>query len=200
MQAQKVVEHVLEFVNEGDRQTQPILQHGFSVGAYLYGETLVKIQDNLEEYGNVGKRIRGQILDSPVEFYRVPYGVSRAVTNIPAVQNLIESSLNAYLKTMYNSTTRHYIRAQETYLQNQFSIPTLYMYSHADIIADPLAVEDSEREMKKQGLHVESVCFEGSSHVCHFHRHPVQYIAGVQTFLGNIGLLQDVQQEDKLRV
>ena len=55
-------------------------------------------------------------------------------------------------------------------------------------------------KMEREGLHVESVCFEGSGHVSHFHRHPVQYITALQTFLANIGLLQDVDAKAGMKV
>ena len=49
------------------RHKQPILIHGFSVGGYLYGETLVKFASDPARFGDMSSRVKGQIFDSPVD-------------------------------------------------------------------------------------------------------------------------------------
>lgn len=78
VKAQAVVESVLDFITDDPlRSRQPIMSHGFSVGGYLYGETLVKILDRPDKYGSVAERLRGQVYDSPVDVHGIPKGVSQ---------------------------------------------------------------------------------------------------------------------------
>lgn len=42
---------MLDLVSEKDHNEKPILIHGFSAGAYMYGLTLKEILQNPEKYG-----------------------------------------------------------------------------------------------------------------------------------------------------
>jgi Eukaryotic protein of unknown function (DUF829) len=109
--AQAVAAQIVDFVTAPSRRSQPILVHGFSVGGYLYGETLVRMTSDPIMAEEMSRRVRGQIFDSPVDMEGVPRGVSLAVTGSRPAQIAIKSSLDTYLALLQKQVTRHYIRS-----------------------------------------------------------------------------------------
>ena len=107
--AHTVVSQILDFVTSDPHRRQPLLIHGFSVGGYLYGETLIDICSDDELTQSMSRRIRGQIFDSPVDFEGVPRGVGMALSNLRPVQITIRSALEAY-------TTLFHQQVQSSYL------------------------------------------------------------------------------------
>ena len=197
--AQQVVSRVLEFTQEPARSKQPILVHGFSVGGYLWGETLVKILSDKSLVENLRSRIHGQIMDSPVSFHGIPYGVSRAITDISILQNILEGTISSYLSLTKNQTMKYYIRSQDTFEDNPMEIPSLFLYSTADVIGRSGPIEECMEKMKAKGIIVHSKCWPDSKHVSHFQRYPVEYIDVLTYFLQQIKFLE-VPAEEKLQM
>ncbi len=139
--AQGVIKQAVGFTKEAKHRQQPLLIHGFSVGGYLFGETLVQMRENKELKQHFGDRIQGQIMDSPVDFHGIPYGVSQAVTQIPVVQRSMQASLEMYLKVFQNQT-KAYLRSSETFRANEFGTPTLFLYSQADKVGPAERIEE----------------------------------------------------------
>jgi hypothetical protein len=198
VRAQAVVHRALEFASEARRQDQPVLVHGFSVGGYLFGETLVKILQN-EQFANVGERLQAQIFDSPVDFDGVPQGVARAVTPVPALQTAIQATLEAYLKVFDKPVQSHYLRSSAYAAQNKLAVPSLFMYSSADPIGVPAPIEKLIDEWSARGIHVDARDFGDSAHVSHYHQYPVEYITLLNSFLHKVGLIQQ-QERDRNQV
>lgn len=70
---------------------QPLLLHGFSVGAYLWGEVLVRMKQDLELYRPVVNRIVGHIWDSGADITEIPVGFPKALfPNNPVLRNATE--------------------------------------------------------------------------------------------------------------
>ena len=186
--AQKVVQHLVDFMGEAQRKTQPILIHGFSVGAYLYGETLVKLlRDPKQE---VAKQIRCQILDSPVDLVGLPHGFGQAVSNVPMFQNAMKHGIELYLKMM-KKQYEQYKRSSDTFRGNPLGIPTLFLYSRSDHIAEPAIIEEVMKDWEKRDIPVMSRCWDNSPHVSHFQHYPLEYIAMLNTFLQTVGLVSE---------
>ena len=197
--AQQVVRNVLDLLNEEKHSNQPVLHHGFSVGGYLYGETLVQILANEEKYGNIGERLCGQIFDSPVTINQIPFGTSRAITDNKFLQSVIESSLDVYLKVFHNYATVHYLKAQDAFIKNILCTPSLFLYSREDMVAQHKIIEEVSEGMKAEGKHVMTKRFEGSPHIRHFQMHPEEYISALNRFLTDIGLIK-AQEGDTVNI
>ncbi|KAK2142607.1 hypothetical protein LSH36_934g02020 [Paralvinella palmiformis] len=197
--AQRVVGQVLEFTQDDKRLKQPILVHGFSVGGYLWGETLVKILSDESLIANLRHRIHGQIMDSPVSFHGIPFGVSQAVTDVRLLQNIVEGTISSYLSLTKNITMKYYVRSQETFEENVMHTPSMFLFSKADVIGRHRVIEECIEKMKRKGIAVYSKCWEDSRHVSHFQRHPVEYIDMMTYFLQRIKFL-DVPDEGKIQM
>ena len=198
--AQGVVEQALEFAAETKRETQPILAHGFSVGAYLYGETLVKI-NQMPSFKDMAARIKGQIYDSPVDFNGIPYGVSNAVTKNPLLQKTMQYSIEGYLSLFKKNVMAHYLLSSETSKLNAMKIPSMFLYSEADVVGDHVWTKELIDEWRNKNILVEAMCWKESMHVGHFVKYPVEYITMLNMFLDTIGLTTTevpIKEEEKI--
>ena len=173
--------------------------HAFSVGGYLCGETYVKIKGSPETYGQVGRRIQGQVMDSPVDLESIPYGFSKAVTPVPIIRSLMQGTLEGYLSTFKKSVTRHYRKSSDTFWENKLRVPTLMYYSDADPVGLAGPIENVMAGYRKKDIPVFGKKFTGSPHVSHFHHYPVEYIEQLNLFLKyiNIGQSEDSQKEER---
>jgi len=105
--AQSVVSRIINFITTPPRNSQPVLVHGFSVGGYLYGETLNHIMSDPGLCESMSCRVLGQVFDSPVDFEGVPRGVGMALSNVRPVQLAIKFSLDAYTTLFHRQVTRY---------------------------------------------------------------------------------------------
>lgn len=75
---QLVAADLLTFLKQNESYQQ-ILLHGFSVGAYMWGEALDLIESNRDKYNNITDRIVGQVWDSIADVSQIVIGFPRAV-------------------------------------------------------------------------------------------------------------------------
>lgn len=73
-----MAEDLLTFLKQNESYQQ-ILLHGFSVGGYMWGETLDLIESSKDKYSTVTDRIVGQVWDSIADVSQIPIGLPRAV-------------------------------------------------------------------------------------------------------------------------
>lgn len=189
--AQAVASQIVDFINAPSRRTRPILIHGFSVGGYVYGETLVRITRDPALADEVARRIRGQIFDSPVDFEGVPRGVSMALTESTAARFAIKKSLDSYLALFKNKVTQHYIRSSQAFRSNPLRTPTLLFYSYADAIGIAGPIESAMHSWRQSGIPVYSKTWKDTPHVSHYLRDPINYTIALNDFIRIIGLEAD---------
>ncbi len=183
---QDVVQQIVNFAHE--RKTQSLLIHGFSVGAYLFGETLNRIVAEPKKYGHVMNQIVGQVFDSPVDYTGIPEGFSKAVTQIPIGQKILRNIIKSYMQIFYNLTTKHYKASSDIVKANPMDAPCLMLYSDEDPLSTPQFNEGVIDMWRQNGVEVFGKRFSSSPHVSHFHMHPVEYITQLNDFLTHIGL------------
>jgi len=193
--AHRVVSQILTFLTSPDHVRQPVLVHGFSVGGYLYGETLVHItaDDRLSE--SMSERIRGQVFDSPVDFDGVPRGVGMALSDLRPVQLTIRTSLEAYMGLFRRHVTTHYLESSRTFRRNPLRTPSLVLYSRSDVVGTPGPIESLISEWRGAGVPVYTHCWQNSRHVRHYLHDPVTYITALNQFLVSIGLVSDEHRQ-----
>ena len=69
---------ILDFAKANPQYKSTVI-HGFSVGAYVWGETLVHMKDKPEVYGFMRGRVTAQVWDSLVDVEGTVVGVGDAV-------------------------------------------------------------------------------------------------------------------------
>ncbi|GFR70860.1 transmembrane protein 53 [Elysia marginata] len=186
--AQATVEQLLSLLLTPELRSRPLMVHGFSVGGYMYGEYLVKLEQHAQMYADIRDRMVGQIFDSPVDFEGVPSGFATVLTKNPMGQKFIQKSLELYLQLLEGPVTSHYLRSSDAFHSNNLRLPSMMLYSRSDPIGVDRNIEKVMVKWKKMGIPVMSRCWQSSPHVSHFHRHPDEYVEAVLKFLDSVGL------------
>ncbi|KAG8223223.1 hypothetical protein J437_LFUL003574 [Ladona fulva] len=166
-------------------QYDQLIIHGFSVGAYVWGEVMARLIDlghsnnaaesSVTPYDDVGARVRGCIWDSACDFMELPRGV------------------------FYERATQHYIRSSQIFHSAPMRCPSLLLFSKSDPIGTAKANLGLYKEWTGFGMKVYTKCWEKSAHVAHYLNHPHEYIAEVTKFLEAIGLISGLKK-DSIRV
>lgn len=184
---QRVVEQFLHFVHHYP-ETCPLLIHGFSVGGYLCATAMHEVEKDFEKHGHLLDRFVGQIWDSVVDVAGTPIGVARSVTDSKPLQDVIQKSIEWYLRYRYDSVTVFYERASVQFHKNYMGTPGLFFASEADPISPPSMVFKAHDIWKSLGFPVYKKCWDDTKHVTHRMKHPEEYEKLVLTFLKSLGL------------
>ncbi|CAH1961927.1 unnamed protein product [Acanthoscelides obtectus] len=184
--SQVVAKDLLKFLDVNNTYA-PLVLHGFSVGAYLWGEVMVQIASERERYNHVVDRISGQIWDSAADVTEISVGVPVAVFPRNAVlQNALRQYMQYHLKAFDRVATTHYIRSSQMFHTNLVHAPACMFISKTDPIgteASNLRVKESWENM---GIHVTYKCWDKSPHVGHFRMHEKEYLEELHQFLDSI--------------
>lgn len=186
---QVVASDILKFL-EANTSCAPLVVHGFSVGGYLWGEVLVKMASDKERYQEITDRISGQVWDSLADITELCIGVPVAVfpKNL-VLQNALKQYLLYHLKTFDKVATCHYIRASQMFHTNTVQAPAQFFLSKSDPIGAERSNARARENWENMGIKVYWKCWDHSSHVGHYQRHPKDYTDELNAFLNNIGLI-----------
>ncbi|XP_078047869.1 transmembrane protein 53-like lethal (2) k09913 isoform X2 [Augochlora pura] len=187
---------LLDFLVQYERN-QKILLHGFSVGAYMWGEVMDLIQSDREKYSHIINMIVGQVWDSAVDVPELTSGIPRAVfpKNL-VLQNMLQKYLEYHLRTFYKQSTQYYMRSSQLFHTNLVHTPALFYMSKVDPvgnITDNMRVHD---QWVINGVKTYVKIFDKSPHVGHLYVYPKEYIGELYAFLGRLNLIQN---EEKMR-
>ena len=188
--SQKVIQDLIEYLDQ-ERKSSEFLIHGFSAGAYVYGEMLVKL-DSMPKYGYIYNKIMGQVLDSPADFHVVPDGVAKALTSIVPLQKALKYGFESYLSLLHKPVTQHYLRSSRTFLANRMDIPTMIFYSTIDPVGEAAAIEKCVHNWRRRGISVFTKYWDDSPHVSHMMYHPEEYLDSLTNFLAQLRPLADM--------
>jgi hypothetical protein len=185
VKVQAVVDEIFDTLDKDTMRERPVIVHTFSVGGYFYGELLVRMQQTgiMQKYRD---RVLGQIFDSPVDFAGIPNGFSKAVSKNPAVRAGLKHSLRLYLSTFSEYTMKHYLRSSKAFYDNPLNIPSLFLYSLADPIADPVTIDKCIKGFEDKGLLTLKKCWNDSTHCSHMYRYPSEYQNAIGKFLDEV--------------
>ncbi|XP_053684219.1 uncharacterized protein LOC128734185 [Sabethes cyaneus] len=190
---QAVANDVINFLKHNDL-TKGVVIHGFSVGGYLWGECLVKLNQN--ESGKLAlNKIKGQIWDSAADITEIPVGVPHAVLpKNPILQNTLRSYLTYHLKLFHEEATQYYEKSAYHFFNEPARSPALLLISKTD----PVGTESANRKLMSiwESIDIKTTlkCWDRSPHVGHFHKHRDEYIDLLLTHLGTLNIVGYVQK------
>lgn len=198
--SQLVADDVVRFL-ENNITKHPLVLHGFSVGAYMWGECLVKICRDIDRYGPaILDRIVAQVWDSAADITEIPEGVPRALfPRNKTMQATLKKYMLYHLKTFHEPATSHYIRSSQMFHGNLALAPALFLISKTD----PVGAEASNRRVvdnwTSRDIHVTWQCWERSPHVAHFQKHKEEYMQYWMKHLADNGLIKPEQMQNQIR-
>ncbi|XP_045175304.2 transmembrane protein 53-like [Mercenaria mercenaria] len=184
---QSLMRDVIDLCDQEERKYQQMLVHSLSVGGYMYGEVLTNFEKYPDKYGDVSRRLRGQIFDSVIDFYGIPGGIARAITHNKSIGNKIDTTLEWYLKK-FPSITSDYVKASEAFHDNKLQLPSIFLYSVSDPVCNPEHYEELAAEWRNAGLYATSRFWDDTPHVSTFKKHNKEYTQTVVDFIRHTGV------------
>jgi pimeloyl-ACP methyl ester carboxylesterase len=185
--SQVIARDVVNYLRKVYSNYSYISVHGFSVGGYQLGETLVeldKLETELRE--KVTNKFRGVITDSCVDICNVPYGLSRAITSNIILASMIQFLIATYLFINYFFVTIHYLKSSQTFHALRLRCPCLIISSRADEVGTVEQNDAVAASWRKGGHDVDVHVFELSEHVANFQKYPDEYLSLINNFLNRI--------------
>jgi pimeloyl-ACP methyl ester carboxylesterase len=178
VQMEQVMAEVLK------RSPGKVIIHQFSMGGYLYSQLLRVMAKNPDSYKPFGDKICAQIFDSPPDVHGIAYGISRGFK--PAfVQDIVKVVLDLALKLMENGAGAEHRAASKQMHENYITAPSLWFYSHADVIAPAKDCEVVIKRWRENDIDVEACVFENTKHIQHGRAEPERYFGALDSFLKN---------------
>ncbi|KAI4463755.1 hypothetical protein MML48_4g00018519 [Holotrichia oblita] len=194
---QVVAKDILKFL-QINKSYSPLVVHGFSVGAYLWAEVLVRLAAERSLYQPIIDRISGQIFDSAADITELVIGVPIAVfPSNKVMQNALRSYLLYHMKKFDKVATSHYVRASQMYHTNLIRVPALIFCSEKDPIGAVRSNQRARENWESNGTKVYWKCWDDSAHVGHFQKHPKEYLDTLRNYLDKLDLLAN---RDKIQI
>ncbi|XP_034171330.2 transmembrane protein 53-like lethal (2) k09913 [Osmia lignaria lignaria] len=191
-----VAADLLEFLVKHTNYEQ-ILLHGFSVGAYMWGEVLDLIKSDPEKYSNIIDRIVGQVWDSVADVSELSIGTPRALfPKNEMLQNMLQKYMEYHLKTFYKQSTQYYIRSSQLFHTNLVHTPALFLMSNTDPVGSVTSNMRVRDTWDTLGVKTYVKIFENSPHVGHYQKYPKEYVAELYAFLNKLNLIKN---EERMR-
>ncbi|KAK7870004.1 hypothetical protein R5R35_011971 [Gryllus longicercus] len=174
---------------------QPLMLHGFSVGGYVWAETLVKINEDLKKYQPTIDRFVGQVWDSVADITEIPVGFPKAVfPNNPILQAATEKYVRYHMSAFHNIATCHYIRASQMFYTTVIRSPALFFLSKTDPVGSIESITRCRDSWDAQGIKTYMKCWDKSPHVLHYRHHPKEYAAELYAFMDRLGMLANPEK------
>uniref|UniRef100_A0A1A9WHX6 Transmembrane protein 53 n=1 Tax=Glossina brevipalpis TaxID=37001 RepID=A0A1A9WHX6_9MUSC len=190
--AQVVAADTIKFL-ENNTSYEPIVVHGFSVGAYEFGEIMLQMSENMDRYSNVLSRIWCQIWDSAADITEIPIGLPKAIfpKNL-RMQNALRSYTLYHLKTFHSQATIHYIRSSQMFHSTILKKPALFLVSENDPVGPPSSNKAVSQNWERANIKVTFQCWKRSEHAAHFVKHRDEYTELLVKHLEESGVLETV--------
>lgn len=178
--AQEQMKQVMDEVLK--KSPSKVIVHQFSMGGYLYSQLLRVMTKNQPDYKEFGDKISAQIFDSPPDVQGIAYGISRGVKP-EFIQDVVKSSLDLVLKLLENGIGKEHRAASKQMHENYITAPSLWFYSHADVIAPAKDCEVVIQRWRDNNIVVEACVFENTKHIQHGRAEPERYFSTLDSFL-----------------
>lgn len=177
-----VLDITIEKIQNGN-DTRDVIFHCFSMGGFLYGQSLRAITENPAKYGTLKRCIKAQIFDSPPDRGAIANGVAKSMGYGGVVEKAVGAITRGLLSATASTSGVEHQAASDAFHGNTISAPALWYYSRADPVA---RWEDCEIVMNKwraRGTSVDSLTWEDSPHIQHGRKYPQEYFGKLREFL-----------------
>jgi hypothetical protein len=105
-----------------------IVFHSFSMGGYLFGQSLRCMAQNPDKFSNFPLLIKAQVFDSPPDRNSIAYGISKSVGVGGPVEKVVEGMANLYLKATENTSGKEHKAASEAFHNNTVQVGMTNFY------------------------------------------------------------------------
>ncbi|EDW73703.1 uncharacterized protein Dwil_GK19549 [Drosophila willistoni] len=189
---QVVAAETLKFL-ENNKAYEPIVMHGFSVGAYQLGEIMLQMSRDMERYGSILDRFVCQIWDSAADITEIPVGLPKSIFPKNArMQSALRNYTLYHMKTFHNQATIHYMRSSQMFHSTLLKSPALFFVSKNDPIGPPSSNHAVRENWERADITVTFKCWDHSQHAAHFMKHRDEYLQILFQHLETSGVLEAI--------
>lgn len=114
----KVVTDFLDYL-EDNHKYRPYIVHGFSVGAYIYGEMMAQMSEDCKKFSTIAANIKGCMWDSPIDFKQVTPILPKALYP----KNFLLRYFSLGLKALIMAGNHFWRSFQQYEFQIEFLVP-----------------------------------------------------------------------------
>ncbi|KMY95952.1 uncharacterized protein LOC6735808 isoform X2 [Drosophila simulans] len=189
---QVVAAETIRFL-ENNKSYEPIVMHGFSVGAYQLGEIMLQMSRDMDRYGSILDRFVCQVWDSAADITEIPVGVPKSIfPRNERMQSALRNYTLYHLKTFHNQATIHYMRSSQMFHSTLLKAPALFFVSDNDPIGPPSSNHAVREDWERANIKVTFKCWERSQHAAHYIRHREEYLQTLFQHLETCGVLEAI--------
>ncbi|XP_037944779.1 uncharacterized protein LOC119679819 isoform X2 [Teleopsis dalmanni] len=197
---QIVAAETLKFL-ENNKTYSPIVLHGFSVGAYQFGEIMLQMSRDMERYSQVLNRIVCQIWDSAADITEIPVGLPKSIfPKNPRMQSALRNYTLYHMKTFHNQATIHYMRSSQMFHSTILKKPALFFVSDNDPIGPPSSNSAVRENWERADIKVTFKRWERSQHAAHLIKHREEYLEYLFKHLEACGVLESIGLKSRAKL
>ena len=123
-----------------------------------------------------------QIFDSPPDMSGIAHGISKSIPN-PILQAASEKIVKGYLSFVKDTAGVEHRAASNMMHDNFVKAPSLWFYSHADIVAPSKDCQIVIEKWRNNDIPVEECVWENTKHIQHAREDPERYFGTLKSFL-----------------
>jgi hypothetical protein len=170
-------------VKSNGGKPRDVVFHCFSMGGYLFGQSLVAMQNSSKKFSSLPTIIKGQIFDSPPDYGSIATGISKSMGLSGALEKSVEKVAQAYLAVTKDTAGLQHRRASAAFHDNYIKAPSLWYFSKADPVSRWEDCETVIGKWRGKGTNVQVCTWEDTPHIQHGRLYPDLYFRTLKTFL-----------------
>ncbi|KAH8234108.1 hypothetical protein KR038_001765 [Drosophila bunnanda] len=197
---QVVAAETLRFL-ENNQSYEPIVMHGFSVGAYQLGEIMLQMSRDMDRYGSILDRFVCQVWDSAADITEIPVGVPKSIfPKNERMQSALRNYTLYHLKTFHNQATIHYMRSSQMFHSTLLKAPALFFVSDNDPIGPPSSNQAVRDNWERADIKCTFKRWERSQHAAHYIKHRDEYLETLFHHLDVCGVLEAIGVDKRAKL
>ncbi|KAH8285316.1 hypothetical protein KR054_007556 [Drosophila jambulina] len=197
---QVVAAETLRFL-ENNKSYEPIVMHGFSVGAYQLGEIMLQMSRDMDRYGSILDRFVCQVWDSAADITEIPVGVPKSIfPKNERMQSALRNYTLYHLKTFHNQATIHYMRSSQMFHSTLLKAPALFFVSDNDPIGPPSSNQAVRDNWERADIKCTFKRWERSQHAAHYIKHRDEYLETLFNHLDVCGVLEAIGVDKRAKL
>lgn len=197
---QLVAADTLKFL-ENNSTYNPIVVHGFSVGAYQFGEMMLIMSRDMKRYQPMLDRMIAQIWDSAADISEIPVGLPKSIfPKNPRMEGALRNYVLYHLKAFHNQATVHYMRSSQMFHSTLLKAPALFFTSKNDLIGPISSNRAVSDNWERANIKVEFKIWENSPHAAHYIKHRDEYLSVLFKHLEYTGALENSSVKSRAKL
>lgn len=173
-----------------NKQYERVFYHGFSIGALMFGQVLLDIdQRDPRIREKLYKSIWGIALDSAATMADFEQTFANSFTQNKLFAKILGSLFRAYKQIARDFAASYFRQIEQFIFTGPLKRPSLHIYSRGDNIIDYRNAQRLANKWLEAGIELDMLVVEDANHVQIFRKYPQDYITKLEKILKRVKLL-----------